>query len=307
MTAFLEALQAVSTIAILMVVGFILQKTGKIDEKISGFISFFVVNITLPCSAFKNITTSLTKESIHEIPLYVISIIVSQLLSVGAAYLMVKLFKINDDIKGSFMALTAFNNTIFMGLPVNVALFGEESTLIVLYYYVASMILFWTLGIKLIAGKNKTAKVKLPPTIYVIAFSFLVVLLMSYTNFEIPSFVSKTTSNFAAMTTPLSMIYTGYALGNFGIKNIRFKRSVSLGLIARFIVSPAIFLVIVSLLPISSLAKNVFTVQAFMPVMASQTIIARRYNVDDQYPAVMVAISTLLSLIIIPLVKVFVV
>ena len=94
---------------------------------------------------------------------------------------------------------------------------------------------------------------------------------------------------------------------NFGIKNIRFNRSVSVGLIARFIVSPAIFLVIVSLLPISSLAKNVFTVQAFMPVMASQTIIARRYNVDDQYPAVMVAISTLLSLIIIPLVKVCIV
>lgn len=307
MSAFIEAVQAVSTIAILMVVGFLLQKTGKIDEKISGFISFFVVNITLPCSAFKNITTSLTKESFSEIPLYLTSIIVSQLISIGAAFIMTRLFKIGDEIKGSFMALTAFNNTIFMGLPVNVALFGEQSSSIVLYYYLASMILFWTLGIKLIAGKSQAAKVKLPPTIYVIALSFIVVLIVNYTDFTIPSFIFKTANNFAAMTTPLSMIYTGYVLGNFGLRNIRINRSVSLGLIARFIVSPAIFLTIVSFLPISSLAKNVFTIQAFMPVMASQTIIARRYNANDKYPAVMVAVSTLLSLIIIPLVNVFIV
>ena len=46
-----------------------------------------------------------------------------------------------------------------------------------------------------------------------------------------------------------------------------------------------------------------FIVQAFMPVMASQTIVARQYGADDTYPAIMVTVSTLLSLIIIPLVK----
>ena len=305
MNAFLEALESVLSIFVLIVIGYLLQQKGKITDKIGSFISFFVVNITLPCSVYKTLTTSLSMEDIAEIPMYIILIMVSQLLSIAGGWCLANLFGVDKEISGSFITLKAFNNTIFMGLPVNIALFGESSSPIVLYYYLASTILFWTLGVRIIAGNNKTGKFNIPKTIYAMVIAAVVITVTIFRpNFTMPVFVVSTVNNLASMTTPLSMIFTGVVLGNFGIKNIRFDKNVVLGLIARFVVSPLIFIVIIISMPVSELAKNVFIVQAFMPVMASQTIIARQYGVNDEYPAVMVTVSTLISLLVIPFVKV---
>lgn len=299
------AFQSVFTIVLLVFIGYILQVKGKITDSIGGFLSFFVVNITLPCSVFKTVTTSLGREELKNIPLYVTVIILSQIVSMLLAWGMAKAFKISEEKKGSFIALTAFNNTLFMGMPVSIALFGEAKASIILYYYVASTILFWSVGIRVIAGKKSTDKFKIPTPLYGLVLGILVVLIKEiYPSFELPVFTRDTIQYIAGMTTPLSMIFTGFALGQFGLKNIRFDKSVCLGLVARFVVSPLVFIIGILLLPVDTLARNVFIVQAFMPVMASQTVIARQYGVDDKYPAVMVAISTLLSLFIIPIIKV---
>ena len=307
MIEFISALQAVLTIVLLVVIGYILQKRNVITDEIGEFISFFVVNITLPCGVFRTLTTTITADRLVSMPLFVVIIILSQITSMGVAYILARFRGISEQKKGSFIAMTAFNNTLFMGMPVSVALFGESNASIIIYYYVASTILFWTVGIRIIAGKKINGTFKLPKPFYGIAAAFFVILFRQYVvNFELPVFIDDTIGYMASMTTPLSMIFTGFALGQFGLKNIQFDESVWLGIFARFILSPFIFIIAVSFLPVEPIAKNVFIVQAFMPVMASQTIIARQYGVDDKYPAVMVTVTTLLSLIIIPIVKVII-
>lgn len=304
MGVFLEALNSVMTIILLIAVGYILQVKGKITKEIGNFISFLVVNITLPCGIINTVTTSVDISRIYELPFYVIAIIISQVLSLGAGAVLAKIFKIDEGKKGSFIVLTAFNNTLFMGLPVSIALFGEKSTPIILYYYIASAIMFWTAGVRIIAGKNCGEKIKIPVPIYGAIAGFILLALNTLNGGSVlPSFMTETMVYLSRMTTPLSMIFTGYALGEFGLKNIRFDRNINLGLAARFIVSPLIFMAIIVIAGADEFYRNVFIVQAFMPVMATQTIIARKYGADASYAAVMVTVSTLMSLIIIPLVK----
>ncbi len=304
MSVFLEALNSVMTIILLIAVGYILQVKGKITKEIGNFISFMVVNITLPCGIINTVTTSIDTNRIYELPFYVIAIIISQVLSLGAGAVLAKIFKVDEGKKGSFIVLTAFNNTLFMGLPVSIALFGEKSTPIILYYYIASAIMFWTAGVKIIAGKNCGEKIKVPVPVYAAIAGFILLGLNTLKGGSVlPSFVTETMVYLSRMTTPLSMIFTGYALGEFGLKNIKFDRNINLGLAARFIVSPLIFMAIIILAGADEFYRNVFIVQAFMPVMATQTIIARKYGADASYAAVMVTVSTLMSLIIIPLVK----
>lgn len=304
MNSFLEAIGSIFIIFILIVIGYVLQKKKKINIEIGNFLSFLVVNITLPCSIFKTINSSLDLEKLKELPLFIVIIMLSQILSITAGFFMAKAGKIDQSKKGSFITLTAFNNTLFMGLPINMALFGEQSATVVLYYYVSSTILFWTVGIKIIAGKNANTSFKLPTPVYGIFIGFIMLFITEFfKGFEIPQFVTGTVNYLAGMTTPLAMIFTGYALGEFGIRNIRFSKEISFGLIARFVVAPLIFISIIMMFSTSELQRNVLIVQSFMPVMATQTIVARKYNVDDTYPAVMVTVSTLLSLIIIPIVK----
>lgn len=304
MTSFFESLNSVLTIFILIIIGYFLKKKEKLTKETGNFISFLVVNITLPCSIVNTITNSIKFDRIYELPFFVGIIIISQLLSIAAGIAVVKFFKVEKKKQGSLVALTAFNNTLFMGMPVSVALFGEKSSPIILYYYIASAILFWTIGVRIIAGGKVTSKFKIPSPIYGALTGFLLLFIgRIFADFALPGFVMDTVGYLAKMTTPLSMIFTGYALGEFGLHNIRIDKSIVLGLTARFLISPLIFIAIICISGVGVFYRNVFIVQAFMPVMASQTIVARQYGADDSYSAIMVTVSTLISLIIIPVVN----
>lgn len=307
MLEFFNAFQAVFTIILLVMLGYVLQKKGKISDATGAFISFFLVNVTLPCNVYKTVTTTLTADKLALLPKYVLTIMASQIVSMVAAWLFTKALKVDKEKCGSLIVFTAFNNTLFMGMPVSVALFGESNSSIILYYYVASSILFWSVGVRIIAGKKVNGKFKFPAPLYGLIVGIAVIVVKKFCPaFTLPAFVNDTVKYIAGITTPLSMIFTGFALGQFGLKNIRLDKSVGFGLVARFIISPLIFIGAILLLKVDTLSRNVFIVQAFMPVMASQTVVARQYGVDDKYPAVMVTLSTVLSLIIIPVVKVII-
>lgn len=127
------------------------------------------------------------------------------------------------------------SNTIFMGIPINLALFGEDSLPYVLIYYVANTMFFWTFGVYEISLDNKKLKAK--------------------------NSIRKTLKN----------IFSPALLG--------FAQSFN----------------------VESFPRNIFFIQAAMPVMTNTAIIAEAYEVDGDYAALMIALTTVGSLIMIPL------
>jgi len=56
-------------------------------------------------------------------------------------------FNVRKDRRGTFASMFSLSNTIFIGLPVNLMLFGDSSLSYALLYYIANTILFWTIGV----------------------------------------------------------------------------------------------------------------------------------------------------------------
>ncbi len=311
MTAFLGGFEAVLSVFMLLVLGFILTEKGKINKTVAVFMSWLVINITSPLNIFTSVMESFSPAEIVNIPKYVAVPLVCHMLGFGAGFLLVKIFKIERQYAGSLIVMASHNNTIFMGLPVNLVMFGQASVPFVLYYYMSNTLLFWTIGVNIISGKVEKQKplevIKklIPPPLYGMFAGILLLLIGTYiTPVKIPDFMMKTFDSVGSMTTPIAMMYIGFVLADKGLKNIKFDKNIILGLCARFIVGPTIAIAVLSFIPIEPIMKNVFTVQAFMPVMATQSIVAERYGADPYFPAVMVSVSTLVSLIILPLVKV---
>ncbi len=304
---FIGAFEAVLVMVLLILTGFFLTKFHKIDEKISKFISWTVVNITLPCYMLHNITTSFEPAEIWHIPQYIALPLVSVLIGYVLGWVVVKVFRIEPKYAGTMIVMTAQNNTIFMGLPVNLALFGEASVPYVLYYYMANTVLFWTLGVYTISGgrkgndggKSLLARIFSPPLMGLLVGLFFLIL-----NIPVPTFLQDTCENIGAMTTPLSMMFIGYVLCSSGLSKIRVNKNMVLGLICRFAVGPLVAVTLFCLVPLPALMRNVFIVQAFMPVMTNQAIIAKEYGADSEFPAVMVSVSTIMSLVLLPLIRV---
>ena len=69
----------------------------------------------------------------------------------------------------------------------------------------------------------------------------------------------------------------------------------------RFIIAPLLMFLIVSHTPMPTLMKQVFILQSAMPVMTNAPVVAKLYGADADYAAIMVTESTLLTLLVVPI------
>ena len=75
-----------------------------------------------------------------------------------AAYIIIKTVKIRKGRQGVFYNAVVNANTIFIGLPLNMALFGEEASKYYLMYYITNTISIWTLGYMLLENDSVEEK-----------------------------------------------------------------------------------------------------------------------------------------------------
>ena len=72
-------------------------------------------------------------------------------------------------------------------------------------------------------------------------------------------------------------------------------------LAGRFIISPLAVLLVAYFVPIPEIMKKVFVIQAALPAMSQATVLARIYEADTEYAALLVSVTTLCAVIAIPI------
>ncbi|MBU3185814.1 AEC family transporter [Clostridium estertheticum] len=304
---FFAADQSVLSIMIMIIIGYFLAYKKLIDEKAISLITTIVINISLPMMMLNTIVSNFTKKMLIDDSRGLIV----PFLTIGCCFIIAKLFskivKVKNNRRGLFVSMFFNSNTIFMGLPVNLALFGEKSVPYVLLYYIANTTFFWTLGVYEITkdGNKKTLnffsmeiikKILSPPLI-----GFIVGILLVLLNIKLPLFIMDTSKSLGSITTPLSMFFIGASIYLVDLKSVKFTLDIVWVLIGRFVISPILVILIAPVFHIPQLMESVFVIQAAMPVMANSAIIARAYNSDYDFASLMIAISTVGTLIVIPI------
>lgn len=308
--AFLDALGSVFSIVIMIALGYFLTHKKWIDEENAKVFAKLITNIGLPTMMINNLMINFDKEKLLDAGKGLFVPFASIALSYLCAKVFCRIFRVREGRQGAFQSIFFVSNTIYMGLPVNLALFGEQSVPYVLLYYIANTTFFWTIGVYEISRDGKTGGAKLfskatlkriisPP---LLGFSSAIVLILL--GIKLPSFILDSCRYLGNITTPLSMIFIGNTIYYVDLKGIKVDKDMIGALIGRFVISPILVLIVILVYPLPPLMKNVFTVQAAMPAMTNTAIMSRIYDADYKYAAVMVAISTLLSVLVIPIYKV---
>ncbi len=306
MNSVINAVQSVLSILVMISIGYVLTWKGWFDQGTSKLFSRLVVHIALPALMLSNITSTFTKDTLTQsgfgifIPFLVI------LLSFCISMLFSRVLRIPKNRLGLFQTMFAFSNTIFIGLPVNLALFGEDSILYVLFYYIANTTLFWTIGVYSIRqdgndikeslfSTNTVKRIFSPPLI-----AFLIAVGLVMLQIPLPKFIADSVRYVGNMTTPISMLFIGIVIHSIGFKDIRLEKGMIPLLIGRFAITPMLVFVFIYFIPIPDLMKKVFVIQSALPVMTQTAIVAEAYGSDHRFGAVMATVSTLLSLITLP-------
>ena len=309
MDIFLKSISGILVILGMILVGFVIGEKGWFDDKSRGLIAKLVTQIALPCYMLYTITQRFTSGDLLKMFPALQFPALSMVILLGIATAVAKIFAVRQARRGLFISMFFNSNTIFVGLPINQALFRDASIPYVLIYYMCNTTFFWTLGTYLIQRdgegearfdlKNSVKKVLSPPLI-----GFILGLVMVMLQIKLPAFLASDLQYLGNLTTPLSMIFIGLSVSHVGVKQLVLGKDQLLILLGRFVVAPLLMATIVYWAPLPSLMKQVFIIQSAMPVMTNAPVVARLYGANSDYAAVMVTETTLATMVVIPILMV---
>ena len=167
------------------------------------------------------------------------------------------------------------------------------------FYLIPIRVFIWTLGLSLFVDEvNFRARMKIlarTPSLVVVFIGLGLMVLP----FKLPSVVSVAVKNIGDMTGPLSMMLIGAALGESDIRSAfdfgAFKlTAVRLG------VMPVLYIFLLKYAGVEAILWQVVVVLTAMPAAANTEIIAEMYGKDYQFAARCVVVSTIISLVSVP-------
>ncbi len=197
---------------------------------------------------------------------------------------------------------TVFTNAGFMSLPLQYALLGADGVFCGAVVVGFFQVLVWTYGVWLMGGTSSDFSLRhilLNPGVCGIACA----LLLFVCRVKLPHVIAQPLDYMAALNTPVAMVIIGYHLASsrFGAA-LRDPKAI-LAMALRLVVSPAITLAALWFLGLRDHTVFVATVvAASAPVAAITTIFAVRYDHKPQLSVELVSISTLLSVVTMPLI-----
>ena len=196
MDAILQGLSGIFEVAVIAGLGFFLSRMGFFWESAGKDLTKFTMSVALPplmiYSLYSNFTHDQLIETAPDMLLPFASIFVAYL----AGRVLAKVLNITKSRRGVFTCTCCIANAIFIGLPVNMALFGEASVPSCMLYYIANTAMFWFLGAYLIvkdAGgdhkftvKEMLLKLRTPPLM-----GFITGVLLILLNIPLPHFLLR--------------------------------------------------------------------------------------------------------------------
>ena len=228
MDGFFSALSASLVLLMLMSVGYFMGRLGWMTAAEKRFLSKFIVNIAVPCNCVTGLLNNLDHDSLLQAGLMVASAMVGVAVTLALCLLLAKLLRLPRERWGVFVAMAAFSNTLFIGLPVSTQLFGDVCVPYVMMYYLANTLFVQSAGILLIersgtrAGKKTTVggffkDVFTKPPILAVLFTVLLLVL----DLRLPGPIMTWAGYISQSVSPMALIYCGYIVFELGLKNLR--------------------------------------------------------------------------------------
>ena len=126
---------------------------------------------------------------------------------------------------------------------------------------------------------------------------------------EIPKPFVETTKYLGNVVTPLALLYIGIVLADAGLHSIRFDLDTILALLGRFVFSTVVMVVLLKIsgrfIQLNPLEIKTFVIQSAAPVFAALPILTNETKGDIGYATNVVTTSTILFVLVIPVLMMF--
>lgn len=299
----------------LMAVGYALARFGVVEQGAVKGMSALIVKATLPALIVMSMQKPFSGELFGEamVTLAVATLFYAGIigLSFGAAALL----RVDRRRAGAFAFGLSFSNCAFVGFPVVESILGADALFLTSIHNILFNVLTFSVGILMISGGSRIGRgsagggggvslAKLFNINVIAAIAGFVLFLFSV---RIPEILAIPMRMIGGLTTPLAMVVTGAMLARTPIRSVVGDWRLYAVSALRLLVWPAITAVVLRLFGVSGQLYAITVIVAAMPSASNTSMIAEVYGGDTGTASSVVFLTTLFSVVTIPLLAILLV
>ena len=297
MSTLQDVLQLQLILFLLMLAGLILTRHGVITPAGRKCLTDLLIDLILPCNIICSFRIELDGNILRATALVLGIAFGIQLACWGLGKLLYRFA--SEPRRKVLQYATMCSNAGFMGNPIVEGIYDAQGLLYASVYLIPLRFFMWSAGLSCFThttAKETLKKLALHPCILAVWIGFELML----TQAPLPGAVERTLSYLSGCTLPVSIVIIGSILA--GVKPGRVFHPLTLYFCAvRLIGIPLLTLLVCRLVQVDALVTGVCVVLAGMPAGSTTAILAEKYGGDAEYASACVLVSTLLSLLTIPL------
>ena len=294
--------QTMLKLFLLLILGFVLFKCHIFDEYTNKKISALIVNVASPMLIISSIAgVEGSNKSIvflmisAGILMYIGFIILGKIIN--------RIFPFPKKDWPVYECMVVFANTGFMGYPVLLDVFGQEAVFYASLIHMAFNFFVYTYAIMCLTKGDDSEfginfKQLLTPGIIL---SFVGIFIYLF-DIQLSSVLMDTINSVGSLTAPLSMMMIGSSLAVYPIKDSFTDWRSYVFAFVRLMIVPFVTMIMCRLLHIDAYYANITIITNAMPVGSMVLMLATQYNANVKIVTRNIVVSTLLSVITIPIV-----
>ena len=282
----LELLSVVAPVFVVALIGLAWARSGAHFDEAS--ISRLVLNVGIPCLVFRSLT-SLDVSPADLARMAGLATAVMSMFALGG-FAVLKAMKLPAH---TYLGPLVFTNCGNIGLPICLFAFGDAGLALGMAYFAVSSTFHVVLGGPLFAGSFSLRPFFRSPLTWAVIITMGVVA----SGVTVPMWITRTTTLLGDIAIPLMLLTLGVSLSKMHPESL--GRSIILSLV-RLGLGVSAGLLLTTLLGVDGLTRKVLVLQASMPVGVLNYLFAQRYARSPEQVASLVLVSTLISIVSIP-------
>ncbi len=294
-------LQQMGILFVYMMIGYVACKKEYFDQEFGKKLSWLVVNVANPMlaiSAVVNNEEQIAKKDFYvtillAICFYAFFLILAQILP--------RLIGVQKSDIGVYKMMTTFNNIGFMGFPVIGAAYGNGALIYAVPFSIMFNILCYTWGIQTLCGGGEKGNWK--RIINIGTISGIISIVLFFMQIPVPKMICSLSAGLSNLTGPLSMLVIGISIAAMELKDLFTDVKLLKFALIKLLAVPVAAMLLVCQVIDNRLICEVFLVMMATPAASMCAMLSQQYGGDYELAAKGVALTTILSVVTMPIVS----
>ncbi|MDO4159123.1 MAG: AEC family transporter [Prevotellaceae bacterium] len=285
----------------LVVAGFVANKCGLMDNDFDRKLSNFVINISCPCLIVASVMGDVLPDRNMILPLLGVGFC-TYILLFFIAWFLPRHFVKNREVQGMYSFMLMFANVGFIGYPIVASIFGNQAIFYASLLNMPNTLFIFVVGTVFVLGSGEKLRFNYR-TLYCPAMvaSYIAIIIVAFGWESVPRVISEPFRLIGNITVPGALLVIGSSMATMDRKHILGSYSIYVMSVFRLVVIPVALFLLFYFIGVNNTVNEINTILIGMPVASFGTMFCLKYGRDETEMVQGTLITTILSVISIPL------